>query len=57
MADGSGQEFEVLGPVMAKFANNTAVCKAFILDGNRKPLLGAIPMEEMDVLMHLYIND
>ena len=52
MADGSVQEFEVVGPVMVKFANRTAVCNAFILDGNSEPLLGAIPMEEMDVLIH-----
>ncbi len=52
MADGSIQEFEVVGPVMVKFANRTAVCNAFVLDGNSEPLLGAIPMEEMDVLIH-----
>lgn len=52
MADGSVQEFEVVGPVMVKFANRTAVCNAFILDGNSEPLLGAIPMEEMDVMIH-----
>jgi clan AA aspartic protease len=52
MADGSVQEFEVVGPVMVKFANRTAVCNAFILDGNSEPLLGAILMEEMDVLIH-----
>ena len=52
MADGSVEEFEVVGPVMVKFANRTAVCNAFVLDGNSEPLLGAIPMEEMDVLIH-----
>jgi clan AA aspartic protease len=52
MADGSVQEFDVVGPVMVKFANRTAVCNAFVLDGNSEPLLGAIPMEEMDVLIH-----
>jgi clan AA aspartic protease len=52
MADGSVQEFEVVGPVMVKFANRTAVCNAFVLDGNSEPLLGAIPMEEMDVMIH-----
>lgn len=47
MADGSIQEFEVVGPVMVKFANRTAVCNAYLLSGNAEPLLGAIPMEEM----------
>ena len=52
MADGSVQEFEVVGPVMVKFANRTGVCNAFVLTGNSEPLLGSIPMEELDVMIH-----
>ncbi|RYF79712.1 MAG: clan AA aspartic protease [Chitinophagaceae bacterium] len=52
MADGSVQEYDVVGPLMVKFANRTATCNAFVLQGNNKPLLGVIPMEEMDVLIH-----
>ena len=52
MADGSVKEYDVVGPVMAKFANRTATCNAFVLQGNNEPLLGVIPMEEMDVMMH-----
>lgn len=52
MADGSIKEFKVVGPVMLKFSNRTAVCNAYVLEGNSEPLLGAIPMEEMDVLIH-----
>lgn len=52
MADGSIKEFEVVGPVMVKFSNRTAVCNAYVLAGDSEPLLGAIPMEEMDVLIH-----
>jgi len=52
MADGSVVEYEVVGPVHVKFANRTAVCNAFVLPGDSEPLLGAIPMEEMDVLIH-----
>jgi clan AA aspartic protease len=52
MADGSVQEFKVVGPVMVKFANRTGVCNAYVLDGNNEPLLGAIPMEELDVIIH-----
>lgn len=37
---------------LARFANRKAACNAFVLPGNSEPLLGAIPMEEMDVMIH-----
>jgi hypothetical protein len=52
MADGSIKEFDVVGPVMVKFKNRTGVCNAYLLEGNSEPLLGAIPMGELDVLIH-----
>jgi clan AA aspartic protease len=52
MADGSVVEHNVVGPIEVKFKNRTAVCNAVVLQGNNEPLLGAIPMEEMDVLIH-----
>jgi len=42
----------VVGPIMVKFKNRTATCSALVLAGNSEPLLGAIPLEEMDVLIH-----
>jgi hypothetical protein len=52
MANGVVQEFDVVGPVIVKFANRTGVCNAFVLEGDGEPLLGSIPMEELDVLIH-----
>lgn len=52
MANSSVVEYEVVGPVKVKFKNRTAICNAFVLPGDSEPLLGAIPMEEMDVLIH-----
>ena len=52
VADSRVIEYEVVGPVFVKFKNRTAVCNAFVLPGDNEPLLGAIPMEEMDVLIH-----
>lgn len=52
MADGSVAEHDVVGPIIVKFANRTAVCNAVVLQGDNEPLLGAIPMEEMDVIIH-----
>jgi clan AA aspartic protease len=52
LADGSVQEYDVVGPIYVKFKNRTAICSAMVLRGDSEPLLGAIPMEEMDVLIH-----
>ena len=51
MADDSTMEFEVVGPIEVKFMNRTATCNAFVLPGDSEPLLGVIPMEEMDVVI------
>lgn len=52
VADSRVVEYDVVGPVNIKFANRKATCNAFVLPGDSEPLLGAIPMEEMDVLIH-----
>ena len=52
VADSRVVEYDVVGPVLVKFANRQAMCNAFVLPGDSEPLLGAIPMEEMDVLIH-----
>ncbi len=52
MADGTIVEYDTVGPIMVKFKNRTATCNAFVLNWDAEPLLGAIPMEEMDVLIH-----
>jgi clan AA aspartic protease len=51
-ADGHVREYNVVGPVDVHFKNRMATCNAFVLPGDNEPLLGAIPMEEMDVLIH-----
>lgn len=52
LADGSIVEYDVVGSVEVKFENRTATCNALVLPGDGKPLLGTIPMEEMDVIIH-----
>lgn len=52
IADSSVAEYPVVGPLFARFANRKATCNAFVFPGDSEPLLGAIPMEEMDVLIH-----
>jgi clan AA aspartic protease len=52
MDDGSVVEYDTVGPINVKFKNRTAICNALVLQGDTEPLLGVIPMEEMDVLIH-----
>jgi clan AA aspartic protease len=51
LADGQLATLDVVGPVIVKFENRTATCSALVLPANTEVLLGAIPMEEMDVLI------
>ena len=51
-ADNRLIEMDVVGPVIVKFKNRTTSCLAKVLPGNSDPLLGAIPLEDMDVLIH-----
>ncbi len=52
LADGSIEEYDLVGPVVVKFKNRQTVCNALVLRGDNEPLLGAIPLEDMDVLIH-----
>ena len=52
LANGQVIEFDVVGPIELKFENRDATCNALVLPGDSEMLLGAIPMEEMDVLIH-----
>ena len=52
LADGSIHEYDLVGPIVLKFKNRQTVCNALVLSGDNEPLLGAIPLEDMDVLIH-----
>ena len=52
LANGQVIELDVVGPIELKFENRDATCNALVLPGDSEMLLGAIPMEEMDVLIH-----
>lgn len=49
LADGSKKKLEVVGPVEIRFENRRANVDAIVLPGDSEILLGAIPMEDMDV--------
>lgn len=52
LADGSIVECDVVSHVELKFKNRRTMCNAMVLPGDNEPLLGAIPLEDMDVLIH-----
>jgi clan AA aspartic protease len=51
LADGTRKKVEVVGPVMINFKNRTTSCNAAVLPGDAEVLLGAIPMEDLDVVL------
>ena len=51
LTNGTYDELPVVRNVMVRFANRECVVSALVLPGDTEPLLGAIPMEEMDVLV------
>lgn len=45
-------ECEVVAPVELRFKNRQTTCRAMVLPGDAEVLLGSIPLEDMDVLIH-----
>jgi hypothetical protein len=50
LADGSRLECEIVSPVDLYFENRATTCRALVLPGATEVLLGAIPLEDLDVL-------
>jgi clan AA aspartic protease len=51
LADGSLRKVEIVGPVELRFENRRTTVDAAVLPNGAETLLGAIPMEDMDVLI------
>lgn len=49
MADGTIRTYPIVEPLTVKFGNRKSVCRAFVLPGDTEVLLGALPMEDMDL--------
>lgn len=54
LADGSVVEYDVAGPIEVRFKNRRCVVDAMVIPGDNELLLGAIPLEDMDVIIHPY---
>ena len=51
-ANGTIVEDHVVSHVELRFKNRRTMCNAMVLPGDNEVLLGAIPLEDMDVLIH-----
>jgi clan AA aspartic protease len=52
LANGYIVEYDVVGPLEVRFKNRSCSVTAMVLPGDNEPLLGVIPMEDMDILIH-----
>lgn len=52
LANGSIEEYDVVDNVQVRFKNRATTCRAMVLPGETGPLFGAIPMEDMDLIIH-----
>ena len=52
LANGQRVECDLVSSLEVRFKNRTAYCSAMVLPDDSEPLLGAIPLEEMDVIIH-----
>lgn len=52
LANGNVIECDVVSQVEVRFKNRQTTCRAMVLPGDSEVLLGAIPLEDMDVLIH-----
>lgn len=51
-SNGNIIECNVVAPVEIRFKNRQTTCRAIVLPGDIEPVLGAIPMLDMDVVIH-----
>lgn len=53
LASGKIIECAVVAPLIVRFKGRNAYCSALVLPEDAEPLLGAIPIEELNLLIHL----
>lgn len=51
LANGELITCDIVSPILLRFKNRTTTCDAWVLPGDSEVLLGAIPLENMDVII------
>ena len=52
LADGTKVEYYLAGPLQVNWKNRSTTCEALVLPDANDILLGAIPLEAMDLMVH-----
>lgn len=52
LANGQVVTCDVVSPVELRFKNRRTTCQAMVMPGDAEPLLGAIPLEDLDVVIN-----
>ena len=52
LADGTDSQYNVAGPLEIIWENRRTICEALVLPHAEEVLLGAIPMEALDLIVH-----
>jgi len=51
LANGQIVDYDIVGPLEVRFEEHISNCSAIVLPGGSEPLLGAIPMEDMNIVI------
>lgn len=57
LADGTRVELPVVGSIVVRYMDRWSITTALVLPDDEEALLGAIPMEEMDLYVHSRRNE
>ena len=57
LADGTRLQLPVVGSIVVKYLDRWSITTALVLPDDQEPLLGAIPLEEMDLYIHPNRNE
>jgi clan AA aspartic protease len=52
LADGQPVEYDLVGPVKIRFGGRQVICEAVVLPEDTRPILGVVPMEAMNLIIH-----
>lgn len=57
LADGTRLQLPVVGSIVVRYLDRWSITTALVLPDDQEPLLGAIPLEEMDLYVHPARNE
>ena len=52
LADGTQSMYNIVGPLVVEWKDRSAICEALVLPDAEEALLGAIPLEAMDLIIN-----